>query len=142
MASRRATRAAELVQGHEAGRCRRLRKKLAKGGKAAISSIQRSDDRLARLVDPPARELRTKFEQQFDEPQRQAYAKIAEARFAVLGSTTYPDATFTLRLAFGTVKGFEEDGQEIPPWTTIGGTFKHRRSPRQQGAVRAAARAG
>src|SRR4029079_6456447 len=63
--------------------------------------------------------------QQYEEPQRQAYAKVAGANFAVFGSTTYPDATFTLRLAFGTVKGYEDEGKKIPPWTTLGGTFKH-----------------
>ena len=41
------------------------------------------------------------------------------------GTDTYPDATFTLRLAFGQVKGYKEDGKEIPPWTTIGGAFQH-----------------
>src|SRR3954451_22876749 len=80
---------------------------------------------LARLVDPRARELRTQFEQQYDEPQKQAYAKVASARFAVLGSTTYPDATFTLRLAFGTVKGYEDQGKSIAPFTTMGGAFTH-----------------
>ncbi len=41
------------------------------------------------------------------------------------GTDTYPDATFTLRLAFGEVKGYKQDGKSIPPWTTIGGTFRH-----------------
>ena len=50
----------------------------------------------------------------------------------------YPDATFTLRLAFGTVKGFEDEGKKIPPWTTIGGDLQARRGARQQRAVRAA----
>jgi hypothetical protein len=65
------------------------------------------------------------FEQQVEEPQRQAYAKIAAARFAVLGSGTYPDATFTLRLAYGAVKGYEDEGKTIPPWTNMGDTFAH-----------------
>jgi hypothetical protein len=65
------------------------------------------------------------FEQQVEEPQRQAYAKVAAARFAVLGSGTYPDATFTLRLAYGTVKGYQDEGKTIPPWTAMGNTFAH-----------------
>ncbi|HMC10900.1 MAG TPA: S46 family peptidase, partial [Pirellulaceae bacterium] len=117
-------RAAELVKGTTLADVA-ARKKLASGGKAAISASTDPMIRLARLIDGRARELRTMFEQQVDEPQRQAYAKVAAARFAVLGSTTYPDATFTLRLAYGTVKGFEEDGKKIEPWTTLGGTFKH-----------------
>jgi hypothetical protein len=80
---------------------------------------------LAKLVDPRARELRTTFDQQVEEPQRQAYAKIAAARFKLLGTSTYPDATFTLRLAYGAVKGYEEGGQQVPPWTVMGGAFKH-----------------
>jgi hypothetical protein len=117
-------RAAELVKGTKLTSVEE-RKKLAKGGKSALGSSSDAMIKLARLVDPRARELRTQFEQQYDEPQRQAYAKVAGARFAVFGSTTYPDATFTLRLAFGTVKGYEDEGKQIPPWTTLGGTFKH-----------------
>ena len=80
---------------------------------------------LAKLVDPPSRRVRQIYEQQVDEPQREAYGKIANARFALYGSSVYPDATFTLRLAFGEVKGYTEDGQTIPWATTLGGTFEH-----------------
>jgi hypothetical protein len=80
---------------------------------------------LAKLVDPPARRVRQTYEQQVDEIQRQAYSKIANARFAVYGTSIYPDATFTLRLAFGEAKGYTQDGQKIPWATTLGGTFEH-----------------
>jgi hypothetical protein len=50
---------------------------------------------------------------------------VAKARFAIEGDKTYPDATFTLRLAFGQVKGYEEQGKKLPPWTTMGGAYKH-----------------
>ena len=80
---------------------------------------------LARLVDGPARKVRRTLEEQVDEPLRQAYAKIAKARFAVEGTEAYPDATFTLRLAFGVVKGYNELGQPLPPWTTLGGAYEH-----------------
>ncbi len=102
-----------------------MRRELAKGG---IAAIRASDDpmiKLALLVDGPARKVRRAKEQKVDEPLRQAYAKIAKARFAVSGSEVYPDATFTLRLAFGVVKGYDEFGQPMPPWTTVGGAFKH-----------------
>jgi peptidase S46-like protein len=118
------TRAADLIKGTSLAKVEE-RKRIAKGGASAIESSQDPLILLARAVDPRARELRTRFEQQVDEPQRQAYAKLASARFAILGSSTYPDATFTLRLAFGTVKGYEDEGKKIPPWTTMGGTFKH-----------------
>jgi hypothetical protein len=65
---------------------------------------------------------------ELDEQDRQAYAKIAEARFAILGTSVYPDATFTLRLAFGPVSGYEQGGDQIPAWTTLGGTFAHEKA--------------
>ena len=70
------------------------------------------------------RRIRT-ITDELDELDKQAYAKIAEARFAVEGTSSYPDATFTLRLAFGPVKGYEQDSQQIPAWTTVGGAFTH-----------------
>jgi hypothetical protein len=117
-------RAAELIAGTKLADVAE-RKKLAAGGQAAIAASTDPLIQLVRSIDARARELRTQIEQQVEEPQRQAYAKVAGARFAVLGSTTYPDATFTLRLAFGTVKGLEDEGRKIPPWTTMGGAFKH-----------------
>ena len=117
-------RAAELIAGSKLADVA-VRKQVAAGGVAGIAASTDPLIQLARLIDPRARELRKMFEQQYEEPQRQAYAKVAAARFAVLGSTTYPDATFTLRLAFGTVKGYEDEGKQIPPWTTMGGTFDH-----------------
>jgi hypothetical protein len=60
-----------------------------------------------------------------EEPLRQAYGKIARARFALYGQNLYPDATFTLRLAFGQVKGYTECGQHVPWVTTLGGVFRH-----------------
>ena len=53
------------------------------------------------------------------------YALIARALFEDQGTSSYPDATFTLRLAFGVVKGYEPDGKRVPPYTTIGGAFEH-----------------
>jgi len=57
--------------------------------------------------------------------ERQAYARVMDATVALEGTGSYPDATFTLRLAFGTVKGYVENGQTMPPWTTLGGAFEH-----------------
>ncbi len=80
---------------------------------------------LAKLVDPQARELRKTYEEKIEEPLRQAYAKLANAKFVTGGMDQYPDATFTLRLAFGPVKGYKENGKDIPAWTTMGGAYKH-----------------
>jgi hypothetical protein len=79
---------------------------------------------LAKLVDDESRSVRKVIEEQIEEPKRQAYDKIAKAKFAVEGTNSYPDATFTLRLAFGTVKGFEEGGKKIPFETTYAGLYE------------------
>jgi len=115
-------RAAELVRGTKL-RDVAERKKLAEGGLKAVQESQDPMIALARLVDAPARQVRKTYEEKVDEPLRQAYAKIADARFARLGAGVYPDATFTLRLAFGTVKGYTELGRAVPPWTTIAGAY-------------------
>jgi hypothetical protein len=100
------------------------RKHLAEGGQKAIAQSQDPLIQLARILEPEYRRLRLRTEE-LDELERQAYAQITEAKFAAEGESTYPDATFTLRLAFGLVKGYEEDGQQIPPHTTLGGAFDH-----------------
>jgi hypothetical protein len=100
------------------------RKKLAEGG---VSAIQSSEDpmlALAKIMEPMYREAREASEQT-SEQLRQAYAKITEATVAVEGTGVYPDATFTLRLAFGVVKGYTEDGKTIPPTTDFAGAFAH-----------------
>jgi hypothetical protein len=117
-------RAAQLIQGTTLQDVA-VRRKLAKGGLAAIEASQDPMIQLARLVDGPARQVRKIVEQEVDEPLRQAYAKIATARFAVGGTDVYPDATFTLRLAFGLVAGYQELGKQLAPWTTLGGAYQH-----------------
>lgn len=116
-------RAAELIQGTRL-RDVTFRKKLADGGQRAIEACDDPMILLARRVDPPSRAVRRRYEQQVREPLRQAYGKIAQARFAVYGADLYPDATFTLRLAFGPVKGYREDGHRVAPFTTIGGLYR------------------
>ena len=108
------------------------RKRLAEGGIKAIEASTDPMILLARLVDPESRRLRSIYDNQVDEPRRQAYAKIAQARFAVYGKNVYPDATFTLRLAFGQVKGYQETGKQISWMTTMGGAFTHADSHQNQ----------
>src|SRR5208283_1003948 len=117
-------RAAELITGTRLKDVA-VRRELDKGGKAAIAASKDPMIQLALLVDGPARKVRRTLEEQVDEPFRQAYAKIAKARFAVSGNEVYPDATFTLRLSFGVVKGYDELGQPLPPWTTLAGAYQH-----------------
>ncbi len=118
-----ADRAAELINGTELASVEN-RKKVASGGIDAINSSNDPMIRLARIINPEVRRLRA-ITDQLDEQDKQAYAKIAEAKFATEGTSNYPDATFTLRLAFGPVRGYEQDGQQVPAWTTLGGAFEH-----------------
>jgi hypothetical protein len=101
-----------------------VRKKLYAGGKEAVTASDDPMIALARLVDPASRAVRKVIEAQVEEPKRQAYDKIAQAKFAVEGTDTYPDATFTLRLAFGTVKGYTQDNQKVPFETTFAGLYE------------------
>jgi hypothetical protein len=101
------------------------RKRLGEGGKAVVDASNDPMIRIARMVDPRARELRKKYETSVDEPLTQAYAKIANATFKTISGESYPDATFTLRLSVGTVKGFVENGQQIPWSTNMAGTYQH-----------------
>jgi hypothetical protein len=116
-------RAAELIKGTGL-RDVAFRKKLIDGGLDAVEASKDPMILLARLIDPEARRLRKIYEEKVDEPQKQAYKKIANALFAVKGKDQYPDATFTLRLSFGVVKGYEENGKKVPPFTNMGGTYK------------------
>ncbi|MBX9581546.1 MAG: S46 family peptidase, partial [Gemmataceae bacterium] len=122
-----AARADELVGGTKLADVAE-RKRLHDGGKAAVEASTDPMVALAKAVDAEARKLRTRYETEVEEPERQAYAELARLRFAALGRTVAPDATFTLRLAFGTVKGYEVGGEVLPFHTTFGGLFdKHHR---------------
>jgi hypothetical protein len=99
------------------------RQKLFDGGKAAVDASTDPMIELARLVDPSARKVRQTLESQYVEPKEQAYDKIAQAKFAVEGTNTYPDATFTLRLSIGVVKGYVEDGKKVPFETDFAGLY-------------------
>jgi hypothetical protein len=114
-------RAFELVHGTKL-KDPEVRKKLYDGGKAAVEAANDPMIEVARAIDPTARAVRKIVEAQ-GEVQQQAHAQIARARFAVEGTSTYPDATFTLRLAFGVVKGYEENGKRVPFETTFAGLF-------------------
>src|SRR5262249_23597234 len=99
------------------------RKRLEEGGRKAIDASEDALILLAKAIDEEAREVRKKHEEQVEEPLKQAMAKVARARFELLGTDVAPDATFTLRLAFGVVKGYRTDGGEVPFATTFGGAF-------------------
>jgi hypothetical protein len=116
-------RAYDLVSGTKLNDVKE-RKRLYEGGQKVVDESTDPMISLARLIDPVAREVRKIMETQVDEVKRQAYAKIANAKFAVEGTNTYPDATFTLRLAFGEVKGYQQEGQPIPFQTDFAGIYE------------------
>ena len=116
-------RATELIEGSKLKDVA-YRKELAAGGRQAIESSTDPMIVLARLIDPKARELRKRFENEVIGVERTNYAKIARARFANEGTSIYPDATFTLRLSYGAVKGYRENGKQVTPFTTLGGLYE------------------
>jgi hypothetical protein len=102
-----------------------FRRMVAEGGLPAIKESNDPMIKLALAADAASRAVRKIHEDQVEGVERTNYALIAKAIFDEKGSAVYPDATFTLRLAFGTVKGYEVGGREIPASTTIGGAFAH-----------------
>jgi hypothetical protein len=108
-----------------------FRKELYEGGATAVERARDPMIELARLVDDESRALRKRAETE-NETKQQAHAAISRARLALLGTAGYPDATFTLRLAFGTVKGYQEAGKSIPTFTTLGGLYERSREMRNR----------
>ncbi|PYJ84608.1 MAG: serine protease [Verrucomicrobia bacterium] len=115
-------RASDLVRGTKL-RDVAFRKKLYSEGQSAVDAARDPMIELARLIDADARAVRKSIETQ-SEAKQQAHAQISKARFAIEGTSTYPDATFTLRLAYGAVKGYEENGAQIPFQTTLEGLYQ------------------
>ena len=97
---------------------------LYEGGKAAVDASQDPMIRLAAIIDPDARALRKRFEEQVEGPVQRGQEAIAKARFAAYGTSIYPDATFTLRLSYGAMMGWKEKGEDIRPWTELGRAFE------------------
>jgi len=99
------------------------RKQLWDGGLAAI---QASNDPMIKFVlatDAASRAIRKDYETRVTGPTDRAAEKIARARFAVYGTATYPDATFSLRLSYGKVEGWVENGTPVKPFTYLGGLW-------------------
>jgi hypothetical protein len=102
-----------------------VRKQLYEGGQAAIEA---SNDPLIlamRAIEPDALAVRKEFDDKIDSVVRRDGTLIAKARFAQSGFSQPPDATFTLRLSYGAVKGYKENGKNIPYSTTMGGAYEH-----------------
>jgi hypothetical protein len=115
-------RAVELVSGTKLKDVT-VRKDLYGKGAAALQAAHDPMIDLARLVDGPARDARKIYDAQ-GEIKKQAYSEIAKARFAIEGTGSYPDATFTLRFSYGIVRGYEQDGKQIPAFTDFAGLYQ------------------
>jgi Peptidase S46 len=100
------------------------RQALITGGKAAIDASTDPLIVLARRAEPDARAINVRMNREVNGQISRAAERIAKARFAVYGNGVYPDATFTLRLSYGTVKGWTYNGVVVPPVTTIGGYYE------------------
>jgi peptidase S46-like protein len=96
-----------------------VRKSLWEGGAAAVNASTDPMIELARSIDPDARALRKIYEDEVQAPVATGQERIAKARFAVLGTKVYPDATFTLRMSYGDVHGWPEKGQQVEPFTKL-----------------------
>jgi hypothetical protein len=101
-----------------------VRKKLWQGGKAAVDASLDPMIVFARTVDVGARAVRRQFEDEVEAPIAAAAQRIAAARFKVYGTNVYPDATFTLRLNYGTVQGWIENATPVVPFTYLGRAFE------------------
>lgn len=115
-------RAAELIDGTKL-KDAEFRRQLAAGGQKAIDASEDPMIVLARSIDKEARDLRKRYEDEVIGVERVSYAKIARALFETKGTKLYPDATFTLRLSYGAVKGYQENGKKVQPFTTLGGLY-------------------
>jgi hypothetical protein len=102
-----------------------VRKQLYEGGQQAIDASADPLIAVMRAIEPDARTARKEYEDKVESVVRRDGATIAKARFAQSGFTQPPDATFTLRLSYGQVKGYEENGKAIPFDTNVGGAFEH-----------------
>ena len=100
-----------------------FRKALVDGGEQAVSSSTDPLIRFAVRIVPILREMRKWSEDNVQSVETSASEKLGAARFAVYGKSVYPDATFTLRLSYGTVQGYPMNGTKAPPMTTVYGLY-------------------
>ncbi|MHB8876963.1 MAG: S46 family peptidase, partial [Myxococcaceae bacterium] len=115
--------AAKLIKGTKLKEVK-VRQALFAGGKKAVDASTDPMILFAREIDPDARAVRKTYEDEVEAPLKKNGELIARAVFAIFGTSNYPDATFTPRLSFGTVKGYLEEGREVKPITTFAGAYE------------------
>mgnify|MGYP006293425339 CR=1 FL=1 len=111
-----------------------LRKKLLEGGEDAVKKCKDPMIVLSRKLDPILREQEKRYRENIESKLTPESEKIAQARFSAYGKDMYPDATFTLRLGYGAVKGYPYNGTEAPYKTTLYGLYDRSLGFDQQGA--------
>jgi peptidase S46-like protein len=115
-------RAYELVKGTRLKDVQ-FRHQLFDGGVSALSAAADPMIEFAQATDETARRARQIVEEQ-SEITGKAYAQIAKAKLALQGGQLAPDATFTLRLSYGTIEGYEQEGKAIPAFTDFAGLYQ------------------
>ncbi|UCC14726.1 MAG: S46 family peptidase [Gammaproteobacteria bacterium] len=100
-----------------------VRRKLWDGGSKAIRKSKDPVIRLMRALEADSRALLERYQDEYQAPIAEAQERLAAARFAVHGTSVYPDATFTFRISYGDVRGWEENGKNVTPFTTLGKAF-------------------
>lgn len=100
-----------------------FRKSLLDGGEAAVAASTDPMIAAARRVDPIVRETTRRIRDTIASVLTPAGEKLGKARFLAYGKDAYPDATFTLRLSYGTVDGYPYNGTIAPPFTTFYGLY-------------------
>jgi hypothetical protein len=102
-----------------------IREKLLSGGAKAIDAYHDPLIDFARVLDGPARKVRADSEDNVQAVITKNHALIAKALFSLEGTGTYPDATFTLRLSYGAVAGYKENGRSVAATTDFAGAYAH-----------------
>lgn len=114
--------AARLIGGTKLGDIA-VRRSLWEGGAEAVAQSRDPFIQLARAIDAPARAIRRQYENDVEALEKKAAETISKVRFAKSGTNSYPDATFTLRLSYGEVAGWEDKGRQITPFTDFAGLY-------------------
>ena len=114
--------AVKLVNGTRLGDAK-VRASLWSGGAAAVAASKDPMILLARRVDALARAVRKEYEARVDGALARNGELLFQAAVAVRGTSSYPDATFTLRLSYGTIAGWEEPGRRVPALTRLSGLY-------------------
>jgi hypothetical protein len=109
-----------------------FRKQLYQGGASAVAQSTDPLIVMMRDIEPEVLAVRKRYDSEVDSVIRENDAVIAKSRFQETRLSFAPDANFTLRLSYGQVKGYTEDGRgylpkgtKIPAFTTFDGAFDH-----------------